>query len=299
MEITLYDYQKQGIKDISASLKVGDKRVLYQLPTGGGKSYIFCSMAKQAIENGWTVIILTDRNELQEQAAGSLRAIGTEAMLINPSNSPKSLNGVLYCVMAQTLVRRLKKELYQDWLKKKKLMVIIDEAHVGNSDFIHQHLGNKVVVIGVTGTPVRMGKPKYQLGSLYSKLVIGPSVRELIAKGRLTPCKYYGVPLDTKGLKVKGGDFAIDEVIKKMDKPKLYSGAVKYWNKHAKGLKTIAFSAGIKNSIALAKEFNEAGIKAVHMDSDNVTKAARKDLLARFKRGEFTVLCKFASFKPR
>ena len=60
----LYDYQHKAIEDILFRLKDHPIRynLLYQLPTGGGKTVIFSEIARRYIEaTGKKVLILTHR----------------------------------------------------------------------------------------------------------------------------------------------------------------------------------------------------------------------------------------------
>ena len=61
---TLYGYQKNAINTLMGRMEKFPQRynVLFQLPTGGGKTVIFSELAKRYIlETGKRVIILTHR----------------------------------------------------------------------------------------------------------------------------------------------------------------------------------------------------------------------------------------------
>ena len=71
-EKTLYDYQLQDLNKIFACLEESpdDINLLYQLPTGGGKTVIFSEIAKRYIQaTGKKVVVLTHRIELSAQTA--------------------------------------------------------------------------------------------------------------------------------------------------------------------------------------------------------------------------------------
>ena len=64
---TLYGYQEAAIERIMDRMRTFPERynLLYQLPTGGGKTVIFSELAKRYIlETGKQVLILTHRIEL-------------------------------------------------------------------------------------------------------------------------------------------------------------------------------------------------------------------------------------------
>lgn len=72
-------YQRQGIDDIFQVLKNED-RVLYQLPTGGGKTFLFSFLSKEFIgSSNKKVLILAHRTELIQQTVNTLFNIGVRS----------------------------------------------------------------------------------------------------------------------------------------------------------------------------------------------------------------------------
>jgi len=71
----LYDYQVSALQEIFERLKVipPNYNILFQLPTGGGKTVIFSEIARRYIEqNQKRVLILTHRIELARQTSSML-----------------------------------------------------------------------------------------------------------------------------------------------------------------------------------------------------------------------------------
>ena len=60
-EITLRDYQQQAVQKIQSSFLQGHKKVLFTLPTGGGKTVLFNHMARRAAAKGKRVLILAQK----------------------------------------------------------------------------------------------------------------------------------------------------------------------------------------------------------------------------------------------
>src|SRR5690554_7119873 len=83
---TLYPFQQRTVDQIIAELKENgnDFNLLFQLPTGGGKTVIFSEITKRYIET-WEkkVLILTHRIELSVQTSKQLSAIGVSNKIIN------------------------------------------------------------------------------------------------------------------------------------------------------------------------------------------------------------------------
>ena len=83
---SLYPFQRNTVDSILTELKANGNNfnLLYQLPTGGGKTVIFSQIAKEYIEK-WNkkVLILTHRIELSVQTSRQLKGIGVNNMVIN------------------------------------------------------------------------------------------------------------------------------------------------------------------------------------------------------------------------
>ena len=82
----LYDYQQ---KDIDAIFDKMDNtppnyHLLYQLPTGGGKTVIFSEIVRRYLEyHDKKVVVLTHRIELCKQTSKILKGFGVKNKVIN------------------------------------------------------------------------------------------------------------------------------------------------------------------------------------------------------------------------
>ena len=65
---TLRDYQLTGEQQIRERIRAGYRRVLYVLPTGGGKTTVAASIIHQARGKGSKIVFLAHRKELIDQA---------------------------------------------------------------------------------------------------------------------------------------------------------------------------------------------------------------------------------------
>src|SRR5688572_260249 len=128
----LYDFQHTAIEQIFERLQKFPEKysLLYQLPTGGGKTVIFSKIAKRYIkETGNKVLILTHRIELCAQTSNMLSEFGVQNKIINSKIKEldeESIDCMCYVAMVETLNNRLNDEM----IKIDKLgLVIVDEAH--------------------------------------------------------------------------------------------------------------------------------------------------------------------------
>lgn len=279
MELRLY---QEKLK-ISARKELRNSdSVCVVLPTGGGKTVIFCSVAKSAIERSKTVWIGVHREELLEQTCKALRAFGIPHGVIAP--------GVAECAsyvqvaMIQTLKRRLDRWTPPD-------VLIIDECHHAPSTTYREIInwlppGSKS--LGFTATPERLdGKPLDQ----YKTLVVGPQIKELIDLGWLVPPEVISVPVDfdPKTLHTKYGDYVKEEAAAALDTPRITGDAIKHYKKFADGTAAVAFCVNVAHAQHLAEQFTAAGIPATAVYG-SLPKPERKLRLDAFRNGKIKVL---------
>ena len=126
----LYSYQKGAIDKIFKSFEESpdDYHLLYQLPTGGGKTVIFSEIVRQYLKHHKKkVLVMTHRIELCKQTSNML----TEFEVVNKvidSKADLSDQGEYSCFVA--MVETLNNRLNDDKLDISDIgLVIIDEAH--------------------------------------------------------------------------------------------------------------------------------------------------------------------------
>ena len=172
-KVLLRDYQKQDVKELIKNLEV-DRKVLYQLPTGGGKTTIALAVAENYLNNGKTIVWAVHRKELIKQAYDRSIAMGLPTHDSYPKNTyrPHHINTMSVGKLKNTPVPT-------------DSVLIIDEAHhsfaTGYARAISNHQDK---ILGVTATPWRMSK-KQGFDHLYNCLVIGEPLDTLLNDGYL------------------------------------------------------------------------------------------------------------------
>jgi superfamily II DNA or RNA helicase len=278
--INLYPYQNEAVKKLREKIRQGKTKLVLCSPTGSGKTFVFTYMTYRAINKGKKVLIITDRIELLKQAGGSLNHFNLKPIEIKPSNKFKKLNGVIYSAMAQTLIRRIKKPLYQKWIKDLDL-IILDEAHKQSFNFLFEHISKKTIVIGATATPYRESNQE-SMDSFYNDIVEVISISDLIKNGFLSKPKSYGVPIDLSNIKTKGSDYDNKQMGDEYNEQKLYHGVYENYTKITPGQKAIIFSPSVESSITLVQSFKSKGLPIEHIDA-NTKKSERNKILNWFK----------------
>ena len=278
--IHLRKYQEKSISELRKNILNGFKKLILCAPTGAGKTIMFTYMVSRAIEKSKKCLIVTDRTELLTQAGGSLENFGLKPIEIKPNKKINSLNGCLYVGMAQTLKRRLKDEMYIEFLNSLDL-IIFDEAHKQEFNNLMPFISKSCVVIGATATPFREGN-QISLHEFYNNIIEVVSISELIKDKFLANPHTYGVKVDLSKVKTKGGDYDQDQVAKVYDEVKMYHGVYENYIKITPNKKGIIFASNIASSIQLVNNFKSKGLPIEHIDGSTPT-AERKRILKWFK----------------
>lgn len=285
--VTLFDYQAQAERDIFNAFK-GLNAACAVLPTGAGKTVLGASIVRRVAERGRRVFVLAHRNELVDQLSDALTAAGVEHGQIRPDvkESPASVQ----VAMVQTLARRIRLDKSGRYRAD---LTLVDECHHAIPDnqwgAVIQHLGGKL--LGLTATPARLdGKGLgSEVGGFFQALVLGPTMSELIERGRLSRFSVFppAQDLDLTGVKVRGGDFDAKQTAAALEKARI--NPVPRYRELLGGAPSIAFTFDVKESERVVALFKEAGYQAAAL-TGKTTRSERRRLLADLGRGELNVL---------
>lgn len=281
--ISLRPYQDSLIKRARANFIVGKNRQLLVAPTGAGKTVMFSFMAGAARGKNLRVWILAHRVELLDQISKTLTQFGIPHGMIAPGYIGDRRQQVQVASVF-TLARRLDRYDAPD-------LIIVDEAHhaIGASTWgrvIKEFPAAKL--LGVTATPIRLSGEG--LGDLFECMVQGPTVRELIELGALSPYRLFAPGgLDLSGVHSKMGDFVRSELAAAVDKPSITGDAVKHYQKLAPGKRAVAFCISVEHAEHVAASFRAAGIPAASIDGA-MDRVLRSQVLASFTAGDIRVL---------
>src|SRR5690606_10900225 len=181
----LYDYQLADLNKIFEVMETAPDNfnLLYQLPTGGGKTVIFSEIVRRYIKNhNKKVVILTHRIELCKQTSKMLTNFDVENKVINShvKELPDQDQYKCFVAMVETLNNRLND-------KKLRLedigLVIIDEAHYNSFRKLFKFFENSFI-LGVTATPLS-SNIKLPMKDNYQRLIVGDDISTLIKNGFL------------------------------------------------------------------------------------------------------------------
>ena len=286
----LYDYQ---IRDINAIFERLDHspaayHLLYQLPTGGGKTVIFSEITRRYLEKHQKkVVVLTHRIELCKQTSKMLTHFHVKNKVINSTikELPDQDEYACFVAMVETLKNRLndKKLAIQD-----VGLVIVDEAHFNSFRKLFSAFKD-AFILGVTATPLssNIKLPMYQN---YNELIVGDTIQELIDQGYLAKATTYSYNVGLTSLKVGiNGDYTVKSSDELYSNLMMQEKLLHAYMEKSFGKKTLIFNNGIHTSLYVYETFKKAGLNIRHLDN-TTPNDERKSILKWFKKTPDAIL---------
>jgi len=318
-----FKYQEYGINEILDKFKT-KQRVLYQLSTGGGKTFIFCFLTKKYIEyTNQKILILCHRTELINQTIASMTRIGVTCEEV--TSKTKELNHLSNCyvAMVETANKRLNKNPY---FFKDVGLIIADECHLLVFDKVFSFFPF-AKILGCTATPVVLKREQYTkckfcnttyeqvteccnhetmefskpypLSNIYEDIVLGPKITDLIEMERLV--KEISFVKNYANLSEAKTDSTGEFTNKSLDK--IYSNEDAVFNvllnyeELCKGKKTIIFNNSSTTNLIVYNKFINAGYNVRMYDSVNKEQSGnRKELIKWFAETKDAILCNVSVF---
>jgi len=281
--IELRQYQTDGIRKIFEAWdpkRSNLMNVLFQMPTGTGKTTVFAEIVRKAHLKNKHVLIVVHRTELVEQIVERLKAFGVSVGIISADIKPEKDKEVQVATI-QTLNRREPPEAE---------IVIIDECHHSKAATYKQlwSIYPNARFLGVTATPVRINGEG--LDDLYNILVPIGSLSYFFEHGYLARVKHLvcGIP-DVSKVKQRMKEYDLQMLKNVMLANNLMANLIDSYKRHASGKKTIVFAVDIEHSQSIVQRYLQAGIPSAHVDA-NTSKKERQTILEKFRSGEILVL---------
>ena len=298
----LRDYQEAIIKKTFKAWEDGHNSVLVQLPTGGGKTVTFTEIVERAAV---PTVIMAHRIELVSQLSLALARAEIPHGITSPAATLPDIvklhlqmgNRHYFSPQAPVMVASVDTLIRRDiqWRNRVKLVVVDEAAHV-----LRDNKWGKAVtlfpnarVLLVTATPLRadgrgLGR---QADGIADILIEGPSMRELISGGYLSPFRIFAPPnaLDLSPVKVTAsGDYSQKPLQTAVSKAHITGDVVEHYKRHGGG-RGITFAVSVEAAQELAAAYNSAGVAAVclHAGSGISERAA---VMRQFREGNIQQL---------
>lgn len=286
----LYSYQKQDLEQIFERIEScpDNFNLLYQLPTGGGKTVIFSEIARRFIEQKKKkVMILTHRIELCGQTSRMLTEIGVTNKVIDSKVKELPAQNDFKCFVA--MVETLNNRLNDEKITINDVgLVIIDEAHYNSFRKLFKFFEN-CFILGVTATPLS-SNIKLPMKDIYRELIVGSTISSLIEQGFLAKATIYTYDVGLGRLKIGiNGDYTVKSSEALYSSIAMQNKLVTAYEQRSKGQKTLIFNNGINTSQYVYATFKQAGYDIRHLDNTH-SKQERKEILHWFKHKPDAIL---------
>lgn len=296
-------HQVQGVEDVMAAHKDGARVVALTSPTGGGKTAMMHDLAQLYLNLNQKVVLYTNRKLLIEQITSDLDEAGIKHGVRAAGHQDRRDELFQVSSLATENTRVFKA---QRWSLHDAALVLIDEAHNQTGPtvkkIIEQHLAGGALVVLITATPIG-------LGDMADELVVAGTNTQLRACGALVRAKHFGCDEpDLAGIgraalaKLQAGQDLTDvENASAVMTPGIYARVAEHYRRlNPQGKPSILFAPGVRESMWFAQEFEALGIKAAHIDGDEIwvdgetfqsTAERREALLIRSRLGDIKILC--------
>lgn len=289
-EIELRDYQKSDIERIESAWTEYNS-ILYQLPTGGGKSVIISKIiSNHKIEK---IIIFAHKRRLLKQLKEHLSNVGIKAGLLI-ANIAENMDSNIVIVSIRTAVKdaRLDKLLERDWD-----MVVIDEARHSRTNSYDKVLkaieANNLNIkkLGVDATPFR--KDKKRLDEHFECMVCSTeTTASLIEKGYLAKYKTYVAPIGEieKEVDEVANDFQQQQLSHYMRNPEYLHYVVEMYKQYGDNHQAIVFAVDKEHARSLKKTFVEQKIKGVEQIDSSLSVDEVESIVKSYEEKETQIL---------
>ena len=260
--LQLRPYQASSVESLRAGFRANHTRQVLAAPTGAGKSRIMEHMIRAAMDKGSRIMFVCERRILVEQFSKHLDNAGIAHGVLMAKHWRFRPYEKVQIASAQTLER-------MESLPQVDI-VFIDELHAClRKSVINMIVAQpKLRIVGATATPFHPA-----IGVHFSNVVSVTTMAQLVEDKFLVPFRVFvAKEIDTKGLKVVAGEWKKDDLEKRGQQ--IVGDVVADYIRISHDVfggyrKTICFSCGIAHGAELAQKFQEAGINAVQISSED------------------------------
>jgi len=260
--LELRPYQSESVESLRQGFRDKHTRQVLAAPTGAGKSRIMEHMIRAAMDKGSRIMFVCERRILVEQFSKHLDNSGIDHGILMAGHWRFRPDRRVQIASAQTLERMESLPAVD--------LIFIDELHAAMRKSIIALIERQpnLRIIGATATPFHPA-----IGKHFSKVVSVTTMAKLVEDGFLVPFRVFvAKEIDTSGLKVVAGEWKKDDLEKRGQQivGDVVADYVRISNDvFGEYRKTICFSCGIAHGAELVTKFQEVGINAVQISSED------------------------------
>ena len=271
------------------------RSIMFQMPTGTGKTMLFSAIIKDLYNNynNVRILILAHRTELIDQISKSL---GTKYNIVHGKIKSGYSEEEYYNIQVasvQTLIKRLKER----WDSKHFNYIIIDEAHHSLAKSYKKICKSypEAKILGVTATPYRLNAEPFT--KMFETLIVSQSIQRFISEGWLSDYKYYSIKSESSIQKKinnlelgTDGDYLEQSMLRALDIDEIRANLVNSYKKYANGKKGIIYTIDTIHNLHVCNNFKIAGYKAETIDCYTPLDQ-RNQIINLFKEGLIDIIC--------
>ena len=205
--IQLRPYQAEAVRNVLESWEDGVDRTLLILPTGTGKTVVFCKIGEEALRHGGRVLILAHRAELLEQAQDKFESVTG----IRPElEKAESTTIDSWCNIVVGSVQSFNEKRLAKFSQDDFTHIIVDEAHHTLAASYMRVLNYfNAKVLGVTATADR--GDKRNLGEFYKTVSYEMTLSKAIIDGWLCRIRALTLPVRMTVSRTQSGDYTLND----------------------------------------------------------------------------------------
>ena len=299
-DITLRDYQQLAKEEIFSKWNRVDN-ILYQMPTGTGKTRLLTSIIRDISLWGlrhninYRILIIAHRSELIEQSSRSLDKYRIKhGVLAGTMKDKRDLTQAIQVASIQTITHPANQCLIDDL---KFDFIIIDEAHhaVAKSYQKLWEFCPDAKKLGVTATPWRMNNSGF--AQIFDAYIPSMSIKDFIQKGWLATYQYYSIPTSSELVKsIESirefdieGDYKNSALVEVCDTSKIRAQLYDSYEKNVLGKKGIIYSISREHSEHICLQYRSRGVAIENIDSKTPAKV-REKVIQAFRNGEIDII---------
>lgn len=283
-KLELREYQQEALKNLQAMREKKESIALLYQATGTGKTVTAVMDAKSV---GGRTLFVAHTMELVNQAYLTFQALWKEASVGKFADSIKEGNADVVCGSIQSIALNL------DIFKEDDFdYIIIDEAHHAAADTYQKVLAyfKPKFLLGLTATPERADDT--DILEIFKNTAHKLDIRTAVEIGALVDvrCIRIHTNIDMTQVRFNSVQYNVRDLDVKICVTERNALIVKTWLDYVKDKRTVVFCASVRHAEQIAALFKEKGVSAEAV-SGSMKTSERKELLAKFAKGELKVLC--------
>ena len=305
--VELRPYQHEIVAQTLQFFRNGGTSGLISLPTGTGKTIIFCAIANRL---NVPTLVLAHRDELIHQTVDKIRNIDPDADIGIVKAEANDVDAQITVASIQTIARENRLLELRDDIE----LIVTDECHHAAADSykrVYHRFGvypespDDIPLaplpstgkrhLGVTATPMR--NDDRGLAQIYSEVIYAGVYANFVDDGWLCDLRFEGVPcrLNLKGVETTrlseyGTDYKTDSLAEAVNKDEITQDIFSAYKQLASDRKrTLAFCVNRQHAKSLCEYFSAQSVKCGYIDFKTPAQE-RSATLSSFEAGEINVL---------